>query len=703
MIGETLSHFKVIDKLGQGGMGVVYRGVDLSLDRPVAIKILPPEAQRDEDSVGRFLREAKTASKLQHPAITTIYEFGVKDDLRYLVMEYIEGRTVREMLRGGPLAIRQSLDIALQVADALTLADEKGIIHRDIKSENIMVTERGQVKILDFGLAKMMAAKTGPTSGDTFATTAGLVMGTVSHMSPEQALGADLDVRTDIYSTGVVLFEMATGTLPFTGTSPNIVLAKILNQPAPAPSDFNPEVPPALEQIIRRCMEKNREQRYQNAMQLQVDLKSLKQQVESARDWSGTMVGPGKAPRVAAGDTLSDLVPPASSVGAPTGAALPPQTAAVGAPTATGLGGTAAVAAPGSGGQAAVTGTGALPGTAAMARGISASERAWRTRLAVFVGVFRKVASVLAAAYAMGCVVLFSLPLFRPERVASLAVVRFLRDFIDPALGRIAGLVSFNFTYQNFNFLLLGLALATYILQQILTGRLDRLEGWIRKPLVVKPAYGRVATVVSLQQSVGASGTATGGRAQDASRMSLLRDYAAAKRILGEVKKEMAFLAIDIAGSTKIKMGEEKIVVEHAFSEYKKFLERIFREFRAYKVAWTPDGVMSCFSSVEDGAAAARKLLVELDWFNRDVHQLRSKFHVRCGMNFGEVLLPENKPLEEVTDEVIDVAGHMQKYAEVDSLWVSGEVYRRLLDRNGFTRLDNQVDEHDVFAWRKPS
>ena len=173
MIGETLSHFKIVGKLGQGGMGVVYRADDLNLDRPVAIKVLPPEAQHEEDSVARFLREAKTASKLQHPNITTIYEFGVKDELRYLVMEFVEGKTLKEMLKNGPLPIRQTLEIAIQVADAMSLADEKAIIHRDIKSENIMLTDRGQVKVLDFGLAKLME-KAGEQARDAFHTSAGL-------------------------------------------------------------------------------------------------------------------------------------------------------------------------------------------------------------------------------------------------------------------------------------------------------------------------------------------------------------------------------------------------------------------------------------------------------------------------------------------------------------------------------------------------
>ena len=279
MIGETLSHFKITDKLGQGGMGVVYRGTDLNLDRTVAIKILPSETQRDEESVARFLREAKTASKLQHRAVTTIYEFGVKEQLCYLVMEYIEGKTLKEMLKKGTLPIRQLLEIGIEMADALSLADEKGIIHRDIKSENVMVTDRGQVKVLDFGLAKMIETKGG--DGDSFQTTSGMVMGTVSHMSPEQALGAELDTRTDIYSTGVVLFEMATGTLPFTGASPHVVLAKVLNQPPPAVTDYNPEVPPPLANLIGKCLEKNREQRYPNALSLLMDLRTITQEIES--------------------------------------------------------------------------------------------------------------------------------------------------------------------------------------------------------------------------------------------------------------------------------------------------------------------------------------------------------------------------------------------------------------------------------------
>jgi class 3 adenylate cyclase len=186
-----------------------------------------------------------------------------------------------------------------------------------------------------------------------------------------------------------------------------------------------------------------------------------------------------------------------------------------------------------------------------------------------------------------------------------------------------------------------------------------------------------------------------------ASRMSLLREYAVAKRMLSEAQREMAFLAADVVGSTKMKLGEEKITIEHAFAEYKKFLERIFRECRVYKVAWTPDGVMACVPSVDDAAVAGRKISTDLEWFNRDVHQLRTKFHVRCGLNAGVVLIPEEKPLEEISDHTIDVAGHLQKEAESDALWISEDVHAHLTDKTGFVQLDVQVDGHHVFAWRQ--
>jgi class 3 adenylate cyclase len=243
---------------------------------------------------------------------------------------------------------------------------------------------------------------------------------------------------------------------------------------------------------------------------------------------------------------------------------------------------------------------------------------------------------------------------------------------------------------MNFNFMLLGIAFAVWLLQLGVAGRLVWLEVQIYKPLKKQAVAGvdqmRTAAVVP-------QGT----------RMSLLREYAASKHLLSQAKKDLAFLSIDVVGSTKMKIGEDQITIEHAFAEYKKFLERIFRDCRCWKVAWTPDGVMTCFLNSDDAATAGRRLLTELEWFNSDVHQLRTKFHVRCGMNAGEVMFPDEKSMEEISDEVIDVAGHMQKYADHDTLWVSGEVFKRLSDQSGFERLDKQVDNRETFAWRPGS
>ncbi|MBI4442552.1 MAG: protein kinase [Acidobacteria bacterium] len=671
MIGETLSHFKIIEELGQGKMGIVYRGVDLDLDRPVAIKFLPPESQQNEESVARFLRDAKTASQFQHPAVASIYEFGVRDHLRYLVMEYIAGKTLKEVLRSGPLPLPQLLDIAIQVADALSLADEKGIIHSDIKSENIMLTDRGQVKIRGFGLAKLMETSD-PAAHDNFQAAGNLVIGTVSYMSPEQALGDELDVRTDIYSAGVVLYEMAAGTLPFTGNSPSVVLAKVLNQPPSPLADYNAKVPPSLQKVIVKCLEKDRGQRYQNALSLLADLRASKQEIEQARDGSGAgILQPGKG--------FPIPPPPAENLRAP-GPSATPSSSSPPVPA-------AATPLPDVSSSPSV----AASGTDAFSR--LRSGRTWRLGACFALKITRKVLTLAAGLFTLACIALFILSVFKPEVVANVPGIPWLHLAVDPVLNAVAGLVNFNFRYNELDFLLLALALATYILQAVVTWPLERLELWIREPLVSRQ---------TTRGSVVYQATDTSGISQ-ATRMSLLREYAASKRMLSDVKKEMAFLAIDVVGSTKMKIGEEKLSIEHAFAEYKKFLERIFHECHVYKVAWTPDGVMCAFYSVEDAAAAARKLLVDLDWFNRDVHHLRTKFHVRCGINLGQVLFPEDKPLEEISDEAIDLAGHLQKEADPDTLWVSGEVYHRLQDRTGLIRLDTQVDQHDVFAWRKPS
>jgi len=670
MIGEVVSHFKIVGQLGEGGMGVVYRGVDTDLDRPVAIKVLSPEGQRNEESVARFLREAKTASRLQHAGITTIYEFGVKDDLRYLVMEFIDGKTLRELLKDGALPTEKTLDIGIQIADALMFAGEKGVIHRDIKAENIMLTHRGQVKILDFGLAKMFEANEA-VSGDTFKTIEGRVVGTVKYMSPEQALGAELDPRSDIFSTGVVMYEMATGASPFSGTSPSVVMAKILNQPPPPLSQHNANVPPALEKAILKCLQKNRDDRYQKASELLADLRSAKQEFEKMRIFgvAAQTKPPATAPRPPSEqvESLRALIPGDSGEMA---AAVAPPVEAKAEP------------------RKPSPSPGKPGGQAAEARTISAFSKAWRKATGISVSMFRKAVIVAGSLYAVGCVVLFFQPLLRTENMGKVAILlQWLHVIIDPPLKFFSGIITINPSFHEYNFLLIAMAIAIWTLQLFVAGRLEWVTVQVYKPL--KQAAG--ATVVNY---------GAGAAAPQGTRMSLLRDYAASKRLLNEVKKDLAFLSVDVVGSTKMKIGEDKISIEHAFAEYKKFLERIFRDCRCWRVAWTPDGVMACFLSPEDAAAAGRKVLTELGWFNRDVHQLRTPFSVRCGLSAGEVMFPEDKPLEDISDEIIDVAGHMQKYAEPDTMWISGDVYQRLVDRSGYERLDKQVDNRTVYEWK---
>src|SRR5258708_5278262 len=291
MIGETISHYRVLDRVGSGGMGTVWLAEDLQLGRRVALKFLSAETARSQQALERFKQEARTASSLNHPNICTIYEVSEANGENFIAMEYIEGEPLDRYLARRRPDLQELLDLAIQIADALDAAHSKGVIHRDIKPANILITTRGQVKVLDFGLAKLITDRRGaeqPTSaGTTLAsehlTSPGMAVGTTAFMSPEQARGKELDARSDLFSFGAVLYEMATGKLPFDGTTAAAIFDGILNRAPVPPMELNPEVPPKLDEIIRTALEKDRDLRYQSAAEIRAELRRLKRDTSSGR------------------------------------------------------------------------------------------------------------------------------------------------------------------------------------------------------------------------------------------------------------------------------------------------------------------------------------------------------------------------------------------------------------------------------------
>lgn len=480
MIGTTLGNYHIDEKLGAGGMGVVYRATDKQLGRAVAIKTLTLGSTMQREFMARFFREAKAQSQLQHPCVVAIHQLSLEGDPPYIVMEYVEGRTLKDLISGKPLPVGQLCEIAIQVADGLAAAHEKNIIHRDIKSQNIMLTPRGQVKILDFGLAKIKeAGKPAAAAADTaqtmifgegvtptdevetiqdFKTQAGTIMGTASNMSPEQALGTEVDGRSDIFSFGVTLYEMATGLMPFDTGSPAATLLAILQKDPKPVMEITPQIPPELARLIHQCLTKDRVFR-PSAADLKEDLKKIQASlsankvvdsgVHTVLQQAGAEMTRAQAPAEPSA-VASPAAAPVSSQGAD---AAPPYYPASGRP---------ALVRP------------AEPVAPSVSR--ARKELYWAfklTRIAVSWGTMAWALSFLLYFFLLGGMI-------QPKKLEGTVVMAFLQVLVVPLVSWVKSLITLRVAYHNWDFMILGLGLVTLFVRALVLIPFEKAEDWAK-------------------------------------------------------------------------------------------------------------------------------------------------------------------------------------------------------------------------------